>query len=91
MSERLIGDPSGSLTYLVSETGRRRALESAPVAHEHFTCLERARGAMDPVVACSAARWERLEKRFEDASAALQEHEQAVDSRLNSLEDFAYS
>ena len=46
---------------------------------------------MDPVVACSAARWERLEKRFEDASAALQEHEQAVDSRLNSLEDFAYS
>jgi DNA repair exonuclease SbcCD ATPase subunit len=37
----------------------------------------------------SAERSERLEKRFEDASASLQESEDAVDSRLSSLEGFA--
>ncbi|CAD6334072.1 unnamed protein product [Miscanthus lutarioriparius] len=40
----------------------------------------------------SAERWERLEKKgFEDASAALQEREEAVDGRLAALEDFASS
>jgi hypothetical protein len=33
--------------------------------------------------------WEHLEKRFEEASAALQERDNAVDSRLSSLEGFA--
>jgi hypothetical protein len=34
----------------------------------------------------SAERWERLEKHFEDASAALQERDVAFESRLSSLE-----
>ena len=37
----------------------------------------------------SAERWERLEKRIDDASAALQEREGSVDGRLQSLENFA--
>lgn len=35
----------------------------------------------------SAERWERLEKRFEDAGDALQEREQAVEAHISSLED----
>ncbi|CAD6340373.1 unnamed protein product [Miscanthus lutarioriparius] len=34
-------------------------------------------------------RWGNLERRFDDASAALQEREEAVDARLISLESFA--
>ena len=37
----------------------------------------------------SAERWERLEKRIDDASASLQEREGSVDARLLSLENFA--
>ncbi|XP_066345321.1 uncharacterized protein [Miscanthus floridulus] len=39
----------------------------------------------------SSERWERLDKRFEDVSASLQEHEEAVDSRITSLESFAFA
>ena len=35
----------------------------------------------------SAERWERLEKRFEDAGDALQGHEQAIEIRVAALED----
>jgi hypothetical protein len=37
----------------------------------------------------SAEHWERLERRFEDASATVQEREEAVDGRLIELENFA--
>lgn len=74
--------------------------------HEHFTRLQRSRGAMDPVVAKtfdemlkrmedfdkhSVERWERSEKKFEDAAMALRECEEAVNARIVSLENFASS
>jgi hypothetical protein len=39
----------------------------------------------------SAERWERLEKRFDDASASLHEREDTIDGRLSSLEGFAHA
>lgn len=81
-------------------------LEASSVSHEHFTRLQRAKGAMDPIVtkafdelikrmdeqsSRSAERWERLEKRIEEVTQAMREYEQATDSRIASLEDFASS
>jgi hypothetical protein len=46
---------------------------------------------MDEQSSRSVERWERLEKRVEDASRAAQEYEQATDSRIASLEELASS
>ena len=37
----------------------------------------------------SSGRWERWERRFEEATSELQERDEAVDRRIKSLEEFA--
>ena len=44
--------------------------------------------AMD---ARSADRWERIDRRLQDAASALEQRELVVESRLESLEEFASS
>jgi len=79
-------------------------LENLPPTHPYFTRLQRTRGAMDLVVRqmfddlihrFDAFHSEfdglgsRLDRRFTETEAVRSEHDPAVDSRLDSLEQFA--
>ena len=44
---------------------------------------------IDDLRADSSGRWERWERRFEEATSDFQERNEAVDRRIQSLEEFA--
>ena len=87
-----------------SQRSRCLRVLDPPELHPHFTRLQHARGVTKPNMrslfdkvlkridylrADSGDRWERWERRFEEASAELQERNTAVDQRIASLEEFA--
>jgi len=90
--------------HLASNLPSCRPVLESELPHPHFTRFQRARGVMETntrnmfdeelkrlngMESRSSERWERWEKRLSDSDAERKERDDAVDERLQSLENFA--